>query len=109
VLGRVDQGFADISAIALNAAIIGSSFGEHEAYFVVTMVLPFGLTYASAIRPATDTLLQWYSTFRLAVLITRTNSALRRSTAYAAQLSKVRKQVADHNEARKRCDLQRTP
>ena len=40
MLGRVDQGFVDISAMALNAAISGSIFAEPEACFVMMMALP---------------------------------------------------------------------
>jgi hypothetical protein len=41
MLGREDQGFVDISAIALNAAISGSIFSVPDAYFVMPMALPF--------------------------------------------------------------------
>jgi hypothetical protein len=42
MLGRVDQGFIDISAMALNAAISGSIFAEPDACLVMMMTLPFG-------------------------------------------------------------------
>ena len=48
MLGRVDQGFVDISAIALHAAISGSIFAVPEACFVMMMALPFGSTRAFA-------------------------------------------------------------
>jgi hypothetical protein len=44
MLGRVDQGFVDIRAIALNAAINGSILAEPDACFVMMMALPFGST-----------------------------------------------------------------
>jgi len=46
VLGRVDQGLVDISAIALNATIKGSIIADPDACFVMTMALPFGSTRA---------------------------------------------------------------
>jgi hypothetical protein len=48
MLGRVDQGFVDIKAMALNAAIKGSILAEPEACFVTSMALPFGSTRALA-------------------------------------------------------------
>jgi hypothetical protein len=46
--GRVDHGFVDINAMALNAAISGSIFPVPEACFVMTMALPFGSRRAFA-------------------------------------------------------------
>jgi hypothetical protein len=46
--GRVDHGFVDINAMALNAAISGSILAEPEACFVMMMALPFGSTLALA-------------------------------------------------------------
>jgi len=37
VIGRDDQGFVDISATALNAAISGSILAEPDACFVMMM------------------------------------------------------------------------
>ena len=51
MLGRVDQGFVDISATALNAAISGSIFADPDACFVMMMALPFGSTRAFADGP----------------------------------------------------------
>jgi hypothetical protein len=48
MLGRVDHGFVDISAIALNAAINGSILALPEACFVMMIALPFGSTRALA-------------------------------------------------------------
>jgi len=48
MLGRADQGFVDISAIALNAGIRGSIFALPEACFVMMMAFPFGSTRALA-------------------------------------------------------------
>jgi hypothetical protein len=44
MLGRDDQVFVDISAIALNAAISGSILAVPEACLVMMMALPFGST-----------------------------------------------------------------
>ena len=53
-LGRADQGFVDINAMALSAAISGSILAVPDACFVMTMALPFGsaraLLAAHAIR-----------------------------------------------------------
>jgi hypothetical protein len=46
VLGCDDQGFVDISAMALNAAISESILADPEAYFVTRMAFPFGSTRA---------------------------------------------------------------
>jgi hypothetical protein len=46
MLGRVDHGFVDISAMALNAAIRGSILADPDACFVMMMALPFGSTRA---------------------------------------------------------------
>jgi hypothetical protein len=51
-LGRVDRGFVDINAMALNAAIGGSISAELEACFVMMTALPFGSTRAVAIAHA---------------------------------------------------------
>ena len=48
MLGRDDQGFVDIKAIALNAAMSGSILADREACFVMIMALPFGSTRALA-------------------------------------------------------------
>ena len=48
MLGREDQGFVDINAMALNAAISGSILAEPDACFVMMMALPFGSTRAFA-------------------------------------------------------------
>jgi len=48
MLGRVDHGFVDIEAMALNAAISGSILAEPDACFVIMMALPFGSTRAFA-------------------------------------------------------------
>jgi hypothetical protein len=42
MLGRYNQGFVDINAMALNAAINGSILAEPDACFVIMMALPFG-------------------------------------------------------------------
>ena len=47
-LGRVDPGFVDISAMALNAAISGSILADPEACLVMIMALPLGSTRALA-------------------------------------------------------------
>jgi hypothetical protein len=52
MLGCDDAGFADIHATALNAAISGSIFAVPEAFFVMTMALPFGSTRALLTAPA---------------------------------------------------------
>jgi hypothetical protein len=41
MLGRTDQEFVDINAIALNAAVNGSILAEPEACLVKTMALPW--------------------------------------------------------------------
>jgi hypothetical protein len=46
MLGRADQGFVDISAMAFNAAIKESVLAEPEACFATRMALPFGSTRA---------------------------------------------------------------
>jgi hypothetical protein len=46
MLGRVDHGFVDINAMALNAAISGSIFADPEACFVMMMAFPRGSTRA---------------------------------------------------------------
>jgi hypothetical protein len=55
MLGRDDQGFVDINAIALNAAISGSILADPEACFVTRTAFLFGLTRAlptaHAIKP----------------------------------------------------------
>src|SRR5580693_8141008 len=55
MLGRDDQGFVDIKAIALKAAISGSILADPDACFVTRMAFPFGSTRAlptaHAIRP----------------------------------------------------------
>jgi hypothetical protein len=55
MLGREDQGFVDISAMALNAAIGGSILADPDGCFVMMMALPFGstraLVTAHVIRP----------------------------------------------------------
>lgn len=48
MLGRDDQEFVDINAMALNAAISGSILAEPDACFVMMMALPFGSTRAFA-------------------------------------------------------------
>jgi hypothetical protein len=48
MLGRVDQGFVGISAMALRAAISGSIFADPDACFVMMTALPFGSTRALA-------------------------------------------------------------
>ena len=50
MLGRDDQGFVDISATALKAAINGSILAEPEACFVMMMALPFGSDTAQDVR-----------------------------------------------------------
>jgi hypothetical protein len=44
MLGRAAQGFVDINAMALNAAIGGLVLADPEACFVARMALPFGST-----------------------------------------------------------------
>jgi len=46
MLGRVDQGFVDINAMALNAAINGSIFALSDACLVLRMAFPIGSTPA---------------------------------------------------------------
>jgi hypothetical protein len=46
MLGRADQGFVDINAMALNGAISGSILADPEACFVRRMALPLGSTRA---------------------------------------------------------------
>ena len=48
MLGREDQGFGDINAMALNAAISGSIVADPDCRFVMMMALPFGSTRAFA-------------------------------------------------------------
>ena len=48
MLGGDDQGVVDISTIALNAAISGSLLADPEAYFLMTIALPFGSIRALA-------------------------------------------------------------
>ena len=48
MLGREDQGFVDINAMALNAAISGSILADPDGCFVMMMALPFGSTRAFA-------------------------------------------------------------
>ena len=48
MLGLDDQGFVDISAIALNAAINGSILAEPDACLVMMIALPLGSTRALA-------------------------------------------------------------
>lgn len=48
MLGREDQGFVHIKAMALNAAISESILAEPDACFVMIMALPFGSTRAFA-------------------------------------------------------------
>ena len=48
MLGRDDQGFVDIKAMALNAAISGSILADPDAFFVIMMASPFGSTWALA-------------------------------------------------------------
>jgi hypothetical protein len=48
MLGRDDQGFVDISAMALNGCHQGIILAEPEACFVTRMALPFGSTRALA-------------------------------------------------------------
>jgi hypothetical protein len=51
MLGWDVAGFADIQAIALNAAINGSILAVPDACFVMTMALPFGSTRALLPQP----------------------------------------------------------
>ena len=46
--GRDDQGFVDISATALNAAISGSILADPDACLVTRIALPLGSTRALA-------------------------------------------------------------
>ena len=48
MLCRDDQGFVDINAIALNAAINGSILADPEACLVTRIALPLGSTLALA-------------------------------------------------------------
>jgi hypothetical protein len=48
MLGRAAQGFVDINAMALNAAMRGAILAEPDACFVMMMALPFGSTRAFA-------------------------------------------------------------
>src|SRR5262249_17317889 len=48
MLGPDDQGFVDINATALNAAINGSILADPDACLVMMMALPFGSTRALA-------------------------------------------------------------
>jgi hypothetical protein len=51
MLGCDEAGFADINAIALNAAISGSIFAVPEACLVMTRALPFGSTRTNVDGP----------------------------------------------------------
>jgi hypothetical protein len=53
MLGYTDQGFVDINAIALNAAISGSILAVPDACLVMMMALPFGSTPALPTDQAT--------------------------------------------------------
>ena len=48
MLGRVNEGFVDISAMALNVAMSGSICAYPDACVVMMMALPFGSARALA-------------------------------------------------------------